>query len=271
MVIADDPDTWSDDGRPLGLLELSPPERLAAFERLTEGDVRLVVICGHRQSTPVQREAAIARSMLESRVAVVPVPGGPLGQHALAQIAEQSLTVVGRPGTVVVELLPQLASEILDIGLVQSVTSLDIAGIGLRHHLASYLPGRRLFGIQLTPHPFVAVVGRERLRPTAAKAIARPDFGATELQMLIAGPHPVPAALEQHLAVAGPVQVVQAELGLARYWHDAQATELVVVPADPIEWLVQNAPAQTGSPCGWCSEPLAFDATSCVFCGHTTR
>jgi hypothetical protein len=270
VVIADDPRVWSAGSEESGLLGLSPSARLAAFERLTAGDSRLVVLCGHRQAAAVNREAALARSMLDARVAVVPLPGGPLGQYAMARIADQALMVPDRPTTLIVSLLSELAAELVDVGVLNSVSALDLPGIKLQHHLASYLPGPRLFAVQLTPHPFVAAIGREHL-PAAAEAFTSADFGAGGARLLTAGPRPIPLTLEQQLGVPGAAHQVKAVLDLAGYWRDDEATELVVVPADPADWVAQRVPAQAGQPCGWCGESVAASLRSCVFCGHTPR
>lgn len=269
VVVANDPDAWSDGSTRSGLLGLSPSARVAAFERLTDGDTRLVILCDHRQVSRVNREAAVARGILETPVAVVPLSSGPLGQYAMARIAERSLAVAGRPSTLVISLLRELATRLVDIGLVGSVKALDIPGIKLRHHLASYLPGSHLFAVQLTPTPFVAAAGRPQLRPAAAEAIARTDLGAVGVHVLIAGPRPIPPALEEHLGSAGAAVTVTAELDLASYWRDPRASEVVVVPTDPAIWVAQEVPVQAGRPCNWCGELLATTAISCVFCGHT--
>jgi hypothetical protein len=271
VVTADDPAAWSDGEVQGGLLDLSPSARVAAFERLTDNDSRLVILCGQRQASRVHREASIARSTLETRVAVIPLPGGPLAQYAMARIADHTLAIAGRPSTLIVSLLPDLATRLVDIGLLGSVSALDIQGIKLRHHLASYLPGSRLFAARLTPTPFVTRIRRDRLPGAAAEAFEPADFGAGGARLLIAGPRPLPGVLERQLDVAGAVQPVEAALDLPGFWRDERATELVVVPANPAGWVVQQVPGPAGAPCNWCGEFLAASAGACMFCGNTPR
>jgi hypothetical protein len=141
VVLADDARAWSDGDEQGNLSRLSTAGRLAALERLTEDGAGLVVISGHRQALQVNRGAALARSMLDARVAVVALPGGPLGQFAMARIAEQALAVGARPAALIISMLPRLAASLVDVGLVGSVSALDVPGIKLGQHVASYLPG----------------------------------------------------------------------------------------------------------------------------------
>ena len=251
VVVADD------------LLERSRSDQLTAFEQLTDGDTRLVLLCGQRQAARVHREAALARSILEARVAVVPLPGGPLAQFAMARIAERALIMADRPTAVIVSQLPALAAQLVDIGLVTSVSALDLPSVKLRHHLASYLPGSHLFAVQLTPTPVVAAASRARV-PTV-------DFGETGIHLLVAGTRSIPVALAEELGALGPAVRVTADLDLPGFWRDEQATEVMVVPADPSAWVAQEVAIHAGHPCGWCDELLATTASSCVFCGHTPR
>ncbi len=271
VVIADDPAAWSDAYGRKAMFELTAAERVTAFERLTAGQNRLVILCGHRQAARVNREVAVVRGLLDARVAVVPLPGGPLGQYATARIADQALAVAGRPATLIVSLLGRLAEQVVDLGLVGAVNALDIPGIRLRHHVRSYLPGSHLFAVQLTPSPFITAIDSDELPEAAGPAFAAPDFGPGGARVLRAGPREIPPALQQAIGVTGAAHPVKSHLDLAGYWKDEQATEVVVVPADPVGWVVAQVPVQNGVPCNWCGESLSPTATSCVFCGNLAR
>jgi hypothetical protein len=271
VVIADDPSTWSDGSEPAELLGLSPSAQVSAFERLLDGDTRLVLVCGHRQAARVHRVTAVARSVLDARIALVPLPMGPLGQYAMARIAERALAAADRPRTLIVSLLRDLSTRLVDIGLVASVKALDNPAVKLRHHLAGYVPGPHLFAVQLTPTPFVTSVRRAQLGAAATEAIKGADFGAAGMHLLIAGPRPLPDVLAEQLGASEAAIPVIGEFDLTGYWRQPDATEVVMVPADPAAWVAGEVAAQVGLPCGWCDELLAGTALSCVFCGHTPR
>lgn len=268
VVLADDPQTWSVPEHPGDLLALPPDERLAGFERLTEDGAALVVLCGRRSAAAVAREVALARGTLESTIAVVPLPGGPLGRYAMGRIAESALASAAHPPAVVIGLLPALAADLVDVGLVSSVTALDMPGVKLGHHLSSYVPGAKLFAVQVTPAPYVARVGSAGLGP-GIEAFATPDFGPVGARILLAGSRGVPEGLAQHWGVTAPPGPVSAPLPMEAFWHDQAAGEVVVVPDDPAAWVALRIPTAAFHPCGWCGEPLADEVRSCVFCGHT--
>jgi hypothetical protein len=91
------------------------------------------------------------------------------------------------------------------------------------------------------------------------------------MHLLIAGPRPLPDSLAERLEIPGPAIPVRAEFDLPGYWGDEQATEVVLVPADPATWVAQEVASAAALHCGWCGEMLAATAISCVFCGHTPR
>lgn len=269
VVLADDPQSWGDTAQGT-LLSLPPEARLAGFERLTEDGAALVVLCGRKQARAVAREAAVARGTLEARIAVVPLPGGPLAQYAVARIAEAALTERSHPPAVIVGALPELAGAVVDVGLVGSVSSLDVPGVKLGHHLSSYVPGAKLFAVQITPEPFVAKVGSTGLG-AAAEQFAAPDYGPAGARLLSVGPRPVPADLLARWGVQPPAGPVPVPLPLGAFWRDDEAGELVVVPADPAGWVKSHIPVTAALPCNWCGEMLAETTRSCVFCGNTPR
>jgi hypothetical protein len=271
VVLADDARAWSDGDEQGNLSRLSTAGRLAALERLTEDGAGLVVICGHRQALQVNRGAALARSMLDARVAVVALPGGPLGQFAMARIAEQALAVGARPAALIISMLPRLAASLVDVGLVGSVSALDVPGIKLGQHVASYLPGSRLFAVQLTPAPFVATMHARGVIGAAVSEFQTAHFGVAGARLLTAGPREVPAELAELWGVSGQAHPVTSLPQLAQYWRDEQASEFVVVPADPATWVTEQVPAMASLPCRWCGEPLAEPMPGCIFCGNTRR
>jgi hypothetical protein len=267
VVMADDVQLWSEAG-PGPLLALPAEERLAGFERLTADGAALVVLCGRRQARAVAREAALARGTLEARIAVVPLPGGPLAQFALSKIAERALAAQVRPAAVIVDALPALAAGIIDVGLVGSVTSLDLPGVKLGHHMSSYLPGAKLFAVQVTPAPLVARVGASGLGE-AAGTFAEADYGPAGARLLTAGSRPVPPDLAARWGVQVPSAPVPVPMPLVDFWKDDQAGELVVVPADPAAWVADRVAATGAVPCRWCGELLTPAVRSCAFCGYT--
>jgi hypothetical protein len=267
VVMADDPQPWSEAENQGNLLSLSPQARLAGFERLTRDGAALIVICGRRLAGRTTREASLARGVLDVRIAVVPLPSGPLGQFAMSRIADQALGSGTHPPALVVSLLAQLAENLIDVGLVRSVIALDTPGIKLGHHMASYLPGSKLFAVQLTPTPYVTRVAGDRVG--SAARFARPDYGPGGARLLVAGPRPVPAGLAEHWGVSVPSSPVRSPLQLPAFWHDENAGELVVVPEEPATWVAGRIPAAPARACRWCGEPLAEPVRSCVFCGHT--
>ncbi len=269
VVVADDPQPWSDAETPATLSQLAPAQSLAGFERLAEDGATVLVVCGRRQAPGVARAVAMARTALEARIGLVSLPVGPLGQYALARIAEQVLSHDARPAGLLVEAMPRLASALVDVGLVRSVTALDLPGITLGHHLSSYLPGSRQYAVQLTPEPLVARVSEGTPVVAGPEGFARADFGAGGARLLRAGPHPVPTGMTSVWVVAGPGDEIPTRLDLTGFWHDETATEFVVIPADPVRWISdQLTPGPTRS-CPWCAEKLAASARSCLFCGYT--
>jgi len=268
VAVADDPTLWSD-GEERGLTRLSPTSRLAALERLIDGDKSLAILCGHRQVAGIKRDIALARSMLGARITIVPLPLGPLGQFAMARIAQQALRSLDRPPALIISHLPELANSLVDIGLVGAVSSLDIPGIRLRHQLASYLPGSRIFAAQLTPVPTVRRIRANSPQPDSE--FPAPNFGPLGRRLLHAGARAIPAGLEELWRVSGLVTQVTSKLPLADYWHDDQAGELVLLPDNPEQWVEDRVSPVVSEPCRWCGEPKPADVTDCVFCGHTPR
>jgi hypothetical protein len=267
VVLADDLSTWMEDASPGGLLRVSSATRLGLIEELTTDGARLIVLCGETAEAAVNREMALARTALDVEITVVALPGGPLGQYAVARITEQALAVAGRPTSLIVSILPTLAAEIIDVAMLNSVSGLNLPGVGIGRHLASILPGQRHFAVQLTPRPLVRSLTRDLL----AEGFSRANFGSSGTRVLIAGPQTMAAPLEALTGVPDVPHRVRTELDLAGFWGDEQATEIVAVPKDPAAWIVQRVPVQPNSPCTWCGAPLVASASRCVFCGFVTR
>ncbi|GAB3242100.1 hypothetical protein [Kineosporia babensis] len=264
ILLADDLSTWAEESSPGGLLRISSATRLARLEDLAGDGARLIMLCSEGAEAEVNRQMALARAALEVEITVVALPGGPLGQYAVARITEQALSVAGRPTSLVVSILPTLAAELVNVAVLHSVTGLDIPGVGVGHHLASLLPGQRQFAVQLTPHPLVRSVSKDLL----AEGFTRATFGTIESRVLIAGPLALPPQLEVLTGVTDVPHRVRTELDLAGFWGDEEATEIVAVPKDPAAWIAQRVPVQPHSPCDWCGAALATSASRCVFCGY---
>lgn len=266
FVLADDPDLWTAGGDP-ELSEIGSAARLEAWERLNADGTALVVVCGARQAADVRREAAMVRAGADTPIVVMPLELGPLGQLVVTRLGELLVAAgLGRPVAELVALLPRLAGSLLDVGLVSSVTRLDLPAIRVRHHLISYLPGSRTFAVQLGPEPAVARVrGRSRGLP-----LNPPGFDLSAGAVLTSqGPRDTPQELLQLCHITGPGRTATPQLPLDRFWRDGDATEIVVGPADLAGWARGQLPGLEQWPCSWCGEPLAAPMRSCPFCGHT--
>ena len=270
FVVADDLATWSTAEQAGSLLALPQEARLAAWERLGADGCAVVVICSPKQAGPIRRDSALARVGADTRIIVLPLAVGPLAQLVGARIG-QTLIAAGldRPVSELVVSLPELVGSLLDVALVRSVTSLDLPGIKLGHHLLSYLPGNRRFAVQITP--VGQVVRRDRagdLRADLAPPGFDPAFGAL---LTVLGPRPVPPRLLEQCGIVDQPVIDQAQLDLPGYWHDPEATEVVVRPADLVGWVLSQLPALERWPCAWCAEPMAAPMVLCPFCGHARR
>lgn len=266
VLLADDLSMWREDPGTTGLLRVSPATRLGLLEDLAQDGARLIMLCGEAAELAVSREMALARAALDVEITVVPLPGGPVGHYALARITEQAMSVAGRPPSLIVSLLPTLAAAVVDVAVLRSVSGLDLPGVGLGRHLASLLPGQRQFAVQLTPRPIISSTSKDLI----TEGFTRAAYGPAGTRVLIAGPQPVPARLEAVTGVTDEPHRVRTELDLAGFWGDAEATEVVAVPKDPVSWVVQQIPVQPHSPCDWCGAALVTAAARCVFCGHRT-
>jgi hypothetical protein len=273
FVVADDEQVWSGGSGQGGLLQLSDGEQVEAFDHLTRDDSALVVTCSPRQALVVRRASALARSRSQARVAVVPLPLGPLGQSALTLIAQQVVaTATSRPVAELIAWLPSVAEAVLDLALVRNVARLDHPSVGVRHHLASYLPLHQAFAVQLAPEPAIARVARDgSLRPAAHK-LAAPAFDESYgTVMVVAGRRPVPDSLLPLCRTTSAPPAAPTALHLGRFWGDPEATEIVVAPADVTRWALDRLPSLETWPCTWCAEPLAAPMNECVFCGNSVR
>lgn len=269
FVVADDPTPWSTAEHAGPLTSLPLEARLAAWERLTAGGTAAVVICSPQQAPQLRRDSALARTADDVRIVVLPLPVGPLAQLVASRMAQSMLgSGLDRPVSELVVALPELSTALVDLALVRSVTRLDLPGIRLGHHLASYLPGRTQFAVQVAPAARVSRLDRTGdLRAEPAAPDVDPAFGAVITAL---GPAPVPPAVVARCGGGTPVPE-QAEVDLAGYWHDTEATEIVVSPADVSGWVLSRLPGLERWPCSWCAEPMAAPMQQCPFCGHTRR
>jgi hypothetical protein len=270
VVSAEDPGAWSLPGQGNGLLDLPDAERPAAWERIADG-LPLAVLCARAQLDQVRRESAVARSVVDIAVTVIPVPSGPLGRFVGARLADHLLAQPqDRTPATILAMLPALLAELPNLGVVRSVSSLEIGNIGLRHHLASYLPGGGPFVVQLTPRPGVLRMRGRRLTDRAG-VIRQVDLGPGPASAAVHGSLPVPPAVLAALGVAGDPDPMPGAPDISRFWHAADATELVVLPGDPVAWAAARMPESGPEACNWCSEPLAGGLDWCLFCGNTRR
>jgi len=183
------------------------------------------------------------------------VPGGP-----------------GRPVAEIVGNLPVLAGAIVDLGLVSGVSKIDQPVVGLGHHVMSYLPGRRLFAVQIMPSAVVArVTTKGRLSP-AAVSLCPPEVDETQaVTATVVGNRPVPEAVLACCRVNAAPSQGPTTRRMADYWGDQDATEVVVAPTDPQRWMSDQFAQPEIRPCSWCGEPLTVAMEGCAFCGHVVR
>jgi hypothetical protein len=273
FVVADDWLAWSGSSGQGGLLQLQEGDRLDAFDQLTADGNALVVICGTRQAAAVRRASALARSRSGARVAVSPIPLGPLGQSVVTMMVQQLVVSAGaRPVAELIVRLPMFASSVLDLALVSGVAKLDLPFVTIRHHLMSHLPGRRSFVVQIAPDTALArVTGKGELRPSPSGLHMPPFDDSFGTLVTVAGPRPVPGALLRYLRTSHLPPALPTAPQLSAYWSDPDATEVVVTPADVTRWALAALPGLETWPCSWCSEPLAAPIDSCVFCGNSVR
>jgi hypothetical protein len=155
FVMADDPRLWPADAGPGGLLRVSEGEQLDGFDRLTQDACALIVICGIRQVAAVRRASALARSRGQARVAVVPLVLGPAG-HGGSRHWHRNCWRWPRSARSLRSLRVCRPSRgRCSIWGWWPVWPRSITRVALRHHLLSYLPGRRLFVVQIA-------LGRDR-------------------------------------------------------------------------------------------------------------
>lgn len=271
FVLASDEVVWpGEDGGRGGLSQVSEQAQLDGFDRITRGCDALVIVCGTREVAAVRRASALARSQSQARIAVVPIELGPLGQDAVVALGKALVTSARtRPAAELVGCLPEVADHLLDLALVSGVASLDLPGIGVRHHLRSYLPGRHAFAVQLAPSVTIARITRAgRLRPASA-TLNPPDFDeGLGAMMAVAGPRSLPEAVLKAAGSSSAPPRLASTPALSAFWGDDEATEVVVVPADVTRWARSLLPPVPMIVCSWCDEPLAATRPQCVFCGH---
>jgi hypothetical protein len=273
FVVADDWLAWSGATGHGGLLQLPEGDQLDAFDQLTSDGNALVVICGTRQEGAVRRASALARSRSGARVAVSPLPVGPLAQSVVTMLMQQLVaSTIARPVAELIARLPTFTASVLDLALVSSVAELDLPFVTVRHHLMSHLPGRRTFVVQIAPQTAMArLTAKGELRPSPS-GLHMPSFDDSfGTSVTVAGPRPVPAALLRYLQTSHLPPALPTAPQLSAYWADPEATEVVVTPADVTRWALATLPDLESWPCTWCDEPLAAPVDVCVFCGNSIR
>lgn len=273
FLVAQDPAVWPDgEGHTSGLLDLPGPDQVAALGTLSAGGQALVIITDTRQEARVRALAARARGLYEARIAVVPIAAGPAMQATAALIGQVLLasTSARRPVAEIVERLPSLCDQLVHLVLLRSVSTVDHPAVTVRHHVRSYLPGRRMFVLQTSPEPkILRLDGQGRIRPSDAD-LAGPGFDiALGVWINVLGPRPIPVPVLERCGIGGPVSALQTSLSPARYWPDPEATEVVAFPQDLVGWVNGQLPAVEAWPCHWCGEPLAAPVRSCPFCADT--
>ena len=92
--------------------------------------------------------------------------------------------------------------------------------------------------------------------------------GATALS---AGELPIPRGLLAALGVDDGPHPITGGPDLSAFWRSAEASELVVLPKDPVTWADARMPEAVVTLCHWCGEPMAGGLNSCLFCGNTAR
>ncbi len=274
FVLADDPSVWPDaQGSTSALMDLPERDRLPALETmLAASPRRLVIIVTRAQEATVRRLAAGARSLFDAKLAVVRIDRGPALRSAAALIGQVMTAAppTARPAAEIIERLPRLCGQLGHLVLLKSVTKTDHPAVGFAHHLYSYLPGRRLFVLQTSPEEAIArVTGKGQFRPANAHFTPFRFDRTHGLTVAVLGPRPLPEELLDRLGVdASPVPLSVA-LDAGRYWQDADATEIVLMPQDVAGWVAGQLSTPETWPCRWCGEPLAAPIRSCPFCADT--
>jgi hypothetical protein len=87
----------------------------------------------------------------------------------------------------------------------------------------------------------------------------------------VAGDRGVPDVVLPYCRTSSVTPLGPTDCGLAEFWGDQEATEVVVAPGNPARWAEDQLPRLEVRACAWCGEPHAVTVDSCVFCGHVAR
>jgi hypothetical protein len=236
---------------------LDPLDRLLAT-------APVVVVCLERDRARVQAAARLARRLLDtSGVAVVAVSAGPLGAAVVADAAAAAARAATIRAGDVPRFVRRAPTALVDLAVVGSVADLDLPGLSLAHHVASYLPGRTPFLVQVLPRQRV-----ERLRgdvvPSLDGVIGAGPLTATA----IGGPLPTPLVAWLHTLTLPVPAPRPHDSVVGQWWRSADAVELVVYPADPLLWAPGATAGILAGTCDWCGAPGVEVGGSCPFCGQ---
>jgi len=230
----------------------------------------VTVVCLDCHGAPASRAVSLARQLLETcEVMLLTLPGPPLLAAVVVDAAMAALSAGVLAHEDLSRFLRFAAAGTVDAAVVRSVADLEVPGLGLSHHVASYLPGRTPFLVQLS-----AVQRVDRLKPERVPS----DDGLVPMQdggwaATVMGGGELPPQLVAWLHGRGvPPPVVRPDDGsIGRWWRHSEAVELVLHPADSAGWALhalQSAPTRPRTGCDWCGAPGLDPAGSCEFCGQ---
>lgn len=239
-------------------------------ELLARGPV--TVACLARDRGAVSRAVSVARQLLETPgIALVPLDSAPLAAAVVVDAAARTLLAGGLSVNDLPRFLRHAGHGLLDVAVVPSVADLELPGLGLSHHVASYLPGKTQFLVQLAPMREV-----NRLKPDRVPrhdGLIPMDGGAWTATAM--GGSGLPAELVGWLHSRGvPLPpVLPSDGSVTGWWRSDAAVELVVHPADSATWVhfaLATATERTATTCAWCGAPGVDADGTCVFCHQST-
>lgn len=234
-------------------------------EDLAAGPV--VVVCLAPAAAQTTRAVSVARQLLEtSQITVVPVPGAPLAAAVAACAAAEATAAGALASGDVARFVTAAVAGVIDVGVVSSVADLDLPGLSLSHHVASYLPGKTQFLVQMTPVQQVERLRSDTVPQGEALTLLAPGtWTATAM-----GSGSLPVSLVGWLQARGLAHpaVLPADEAMTTWWRSTTALELVLHPTSGPEWARHVLAAGRGATatCDWCGAHGVIGV--CQFCGQ---
>lgn len=236
-------------------------------ELLVRGPV--TVVCLERDRRETARAVSVARQLLETPgIALVAAAGAPLAAAVVVDAAVRAVAAAALQPADLGRFLKHAPAAVVSCAIVTSVADLDLPGLSLSHHLASYLPGRKTqFLVQLAPEQHV-----DKLRDDRELVIEGllPNGGAWAATAMGASGLPPQLVGWLHSRAVAVPPVLPSDSSISSWWRNTDAIELVLHPADPATWAANTLAA--GPPavasCVWCGAPGLEVLGGCAFCGQ---